>query len=148
MEFSATPFRANLTAGKPIGILGASSVVAEDLTKLLPAEYQPILFSRRNAEGKNTAVAADVSVPCWISVIPIWAIPNYFSLLLARKARRIIAVSSTSRFTKIDSPIKSERLVAAQLSEGERAFQAMGACAWRRVFDPASDCNLRAGAPA
>lgn len=123
MESSAIPLRANLPAGNPIGILGASSVVAEDLTRLLSVEHQPFLFSRRDAEGKKTAAAADVSVPCWISVIPICATPNYFNLFLARKARRIIAVSSTSRFTKIDSPIKSERVVAAQLSEGERAFQ-------------------------
>ncbi len=73
MESSAIPFRAKLTAGKPIGILGASRVVAEDLTRLLSVEYQPLLFSRRDAEGKKPAAAADVSVRCWISVIPIWA---------------------------------------------------------------------------
>jgi hypothetical protein len=28
--------------------------------RLPPAEYQPFLFSRRDAEGKNTAAAADV----------------------------------------------------------------------------------------
>jgi hypothetical protein len=39
--------------GNHIDILGASSVVAEDLTRLLPAEYQPFLFSRRHAEGKK-----------------------------------------------------------------------------------------------
>ena len=106
---------------KPIGIMGATSVVAEYLTQLLAAQYQPLLFSRSIHNGKAT-VADDIMVPIWISVMPIWATPNYFDLFLARGARRIVAVSSTSRFTKAKSPIESERLVAAQLAEGEQAF--------------------------
>ena len=104
----------------PIGIIGASSVVAEYLTQLLPAHYQPLLFSRTAPERQTGTAAA--TVPLWISVMPIWATPNYFDLFLARRARRIVAVSSTSRFTKADSQIESERLIAAQLAEGERAF--------------------------
>jgi hypothetical protein len=121
MEISATHPQADLEVANPIGILGASSVVAEYLTTLLAGHYHPLLFSRSLREGQNKTVAA-ASVPCWISVIPIWATPNYFDLLLARGARRIVAVSSTSRFTKMESPINSERLVAAQLAEGEQVF--------------------------
>jgi nucleoside-diphosphate-sugar epimerase len=105
----------------PIGILGATSVVAEYLGELLAPHYQPVLFSRSIREGQNMTFA-DGRLPFWISTIPIWATPNYFDLFLARGARRIIAVSSTSRFTKTESAIESERLVAAQLAEGERAF--------------------------
>ena len=113
---------------KPIGIVGASSAVAEYLTQVLPAQYQPLLFSRSIRNSKTT-VAADATVPLWISVMPIWAMPNYFDLFLARGARRIVAVSSTSRFTKAESPIASEKLVAAQLAEGEQAFARWaGAC--------------------
>ena len=129
MEISTTRSQEKLGAASPIGILGASSVVARDLTRLLSAEYQPLLFSRGDAERNNTVFADDVSVPFWISVTPIWAIPNYFSLFLARKTLRIIAVSSTSRFTKTDSPIEDERLVAVQLSEGERTFEQ-----WARAY--------------
>ena len=106
---------------KPIGIIGASSIVAEHVTQVLPAHYQPVLFSRRASEGKTAAVA-EGTVPFWISVMPIWATPNYFELFLARGARRIVAISSTSRFTKAESPNESERSVAAQLAEGEQAF--------------------------
>jgi nucleoside-diphosphate-sugar epimerase len=106
---------------KPIGIIGASSIVAEYLTQILPAQYQPLLFSRSAPEGQTTGVA-EATVPLWISVMPIWATPTYFDLFLARGARRIVAVSSTSRFTKAESPLESERLVAGQLAQGEQAF--------------------------
>jgi len=106
---------------KPIGILGATSIVADYLMELLTADYQPLQFSRSIPEDQSTAVVG-ASVPCWISVIPIWATPNYFELFLTRGAHRIIALSSTSRFTKTASPIESERLVATQLAEGEEAF--------------------------
>jgi nucleoside-diphosphate-sugar epimerase len=106
---------------RPIGIIGASSVVAEYLTQVLPAQYQPLLFSRSAPEAQTTGIAG-ATVPLWISVMPIWATPNYFDLFLARGARRVVAVSSTSRFTKAESPIESERVVAAQLAEGEQTF--------------------------
>jgi nucleoside-diphosphate-sugar epimerase len=105
----------------PIGIIGANSMVAEYLTQLLAPKYQPLLFSRSVRESQIAAVAEAI-VPVWISVIPVWAMPNYFDLFLRRGARRVVAVSSTSRFTKADSPIESERSVAAQLAEGEWAF--------------------------
>ncbi len=121
MEIAARRLQGNVLAADRIGIIGASSVVAEYLTQLLPAQYRPLLFSRSTAEDHNTDVAQG-TVPLWISVMPIWATPNYFDLFLARGARRIVAVSSTSRFIKAESPIESERAVAARLAEGEKAF--------------------------
>jgi nucleoside-diphosphate-sugar epimerase len=88
-------------------------VVAEYLTQLLGDQYQPLPFSRSIRNSKTT-IASDATVPLWISVMPIWATPNYFDLFLARGARRIVAVSS--------SAIESERSVAAQLAEGEQTF--------------------------
>ncbi len=76
MEICTTRSQGNLGAASPIGILGASSVVAQDLTRLLSAEHQTVLFSLGDAERKNRLVADDVNVSFWISVIPIWAIPN------------------------------------------------------------------------
>ena len=121
VDISVRHLQENPVTRKPIGIIGASSVVAEYLTQVLPAQYQPLLFSRSASEGQTTGVA-EATVPLWISVMPIWATSNYFGLFLARGARRIVAVSSTSRFTKAESPIESERLVAAQLAEGEQAL--------------------------
>jgi nucleoside-diphosphate-sugar epimerase len=121
VDISVRHLQENSVTRKPLGIIGASSVVAEYLTQVLPAQYQPLLFSRSAPQVQGTSVA-EAAVPLWISVMPIWAAPNYFDLFLARGARRIVAVSSTSRFTKAASPIESERLVAAQLAEGEQAF--------------------------
>lgn len=121
VEISASQPQENPDARKPIGIIGASSVVAEHLKQVLPVQYQALLFSRSALQGQTTGVAED-TVPLWISVMPIWAVPNYFDLFLARGARRIVAVSSTGRFTKAESPIESERLVAAELAAGEQAF--------------------------
>jgi nucleoside-diphosphate-sugar epimerase len=121
MEISTMRSQETPVIRKPIGIVGASSVVADYLTQLLAPKYQSLLFSRSIREGQFAAVTG-ATVPVWISVMPIWATPDYFDLFLRRGARRIVAVSSTSRFTKTESPIKSERLVAAQLAEGERVF--------------------------
>ena len=121
VEISASQPQENPVARKPIGIIGASSVVAEHLKQVLPVHYQPLLFSRSAPQGQTTGVA-EATVPLWISVMPIWAVPNYFGLFSARGARRIVAISSTSRFTKAESPIEDERLVAAQLAEGEQAL--------------------------
>jgi nucleoside-diphosphate-sugar epimerase len=121
VEISARDPQQDPVARKPIGIIGASSVVAEYLTQVLPAQYQPLLFSRSAPQVQSTGVA-ETTVSLWISVMPIWAAPKYFDLFLARGARRIVAVSSTSRFTKAGSPIESEKLVAAQLAEGEQAL--------------------------
>jgi nucleoside-diphosphate-sugar epimerase len=121
VEISARQPQENPVARKPIGIIGAGSVVAEHLKQVLPVQYQPLLFSRSAPQGQTPGVA-EATVPLWINVMPIWATPNYFGLFLARGARRIVAVSSTSRFTKAESPIESERLMAAQLAAGEQAL--------------------------
>ena len=59
------------------------------------------------------------SIPHWIAVCPLWAVPEHFSLLEAAGARRLVALSSTSRFTKRDSAAASERAIAARLAVAE-----------------------------
>ena len=55
----------------------------------------------------------------WISVAPIWVLPDYFGLLEAHGVRRIVTLSSTSRFTKDDSSDPEEQAVARRLAEAE-----------------------------
>jgi nucleoside-diphosphate-sugar epimerase len=55
----------------------------------------------------------------WICVAPIWVLPEHFPLLEASGARRVVALSSTSRFTKVDSGDMAETAVAARLIEAE-----------------------------
>ncbi len=59
------------------------------------------------------------TIPFWICVAPIWILPDYFPLLEAHGARRVIAISSTSSLTKSDSPDHTEVVVARMLSDGE-----------------------------
>jgi nucleoside-diphosphate-sugar epimerase len=60
----------------------------------------------------------------WICAAPIWVLPDYFSLIEASGARRVVALSSTSRFTKIGSGDMAENAVAAKLIESEAQVQA------------------------
>jgi uncharacterized protein YbjT (DUF2867 family) len=63
--------------------------------------------------------AWQASIPHWIAVCPLWAVPEHFPLLEAAGARRFVALSSTSRFTKRDSAAATERAIAARLAAAE-----------------------------
>lgn len=65
-----------------------------------------------------------VMAPYWICVAPIWVLPDYFSLIEASGARRVVALSSTSRFTKVGSGDAAENAVAAKLIDSEARVQA------------------------
>lgn len=49
----------------------------------------------------------------------MWVLPEYFSFLESCGARRVIALSSTSRFTKVGSSDVAEQGVAARLADAE-----------------------------
>lgn len=128
----------------PMGVLGATSLVGECLLPLLTqAGWRVAAFSRRQigqvAEGvewrclSNAAfpsppdpetLPAARRLPLWICVAPIWVLPEHFALLSAHGARRVVALSSTSRFTKDDSSDQQERAVAHRLAEAEARLQA------------------------
>ena len=55
---------------------------------------------------------------------PIWVLPEYFSLIEASAARRVVALSSTSRFTKVGSGDTAENDIAAKLIDAEARVQA------------------------
>lgn len=61
----------------------------------------------------------DSVTPHWICVAPIWVLPDYFDLLEAQGAQRVVVLSSTSRFTKDGSADPEEQAVALQLAEAE-----------------------------
>ena len=115
-----------------VGVLGASSLVGECLLPMLSkAGWRVVAFSRRAAESgfgvewrqlPFTEVAAEISH--WICVAPIWVLPDYFALIEAAGARRIVVLSSTSRFTKVGSGDTAEQATAAKLIDGEARLQA------------------------
>jgi nucleoside-diphosphate-sugar epimerase len=59
----------------------------------------------------------------WICVASIWILPDYFPMLKKYGTRRIIALSSTSRFTKHDSADSEEKITALKLTDAEDRLQ-------------------------
>jgi nucleoside-diphosphate-sugar epimerase len=160
-------------------LLGATSLIGRFLTpRLADSGFQTVAVSRAPPAGHERDVyqkAADglqgvAGVLQWahgdltapdtlpalppadviISLSPIWLLPPALPKLLATGARRLIAFSSTSRVTKIQSPIEAERRVAMRLAEGEdqtlRQCAALGvACTLLRptlIYAEGQDRNI------
>lgn len=127
-----------------VGVIGAASLVGESLLPLLAhADWQVTAFSRRafNRVGDDVVwrqinpassplaspLAEEAYIPNWICIAPIWTLPNYFSLLEGYGARRVVALSSTSRFSKRKSSDPDERALAHRLDDAEAKL-----CAWAK----------------
>lgn len=120
-----------------VGLLGATSLVGECLLRqFIQSHCHITAFSRRSVtqihpqitwQQFNTInlrkVGVEKKIPVWLCVAPIWVLPEYFDLLLAYGVRRIVVLSSTSRFTKSASFNGSEREIAFQLIKGEELVQ-------------------------
>jgi len=125
-----------------VGLLGATSLMGECLLKqLLENDWHITAFSRhpitqshpqitwQQLDTKNQLRISTkkINISVWLCVAPIWILPEYFDLLLAYGARRIVVLSSTSRFTKNTSSDPSERKIAQQLIKGEEFLQTWAA---------------------
>lgn len=122
---------------KRIGILGATSLVGECLLhQLSQDQWQITAFSRQqvhqnhpritwqqlnDAHPKHDSVPNNITL--WISAAPIWTLPEHFPLLLALNVRRIVVLSSTSRFSKADSSDPEEQIIAQQLASAESVIE-------------------------
>lgn len=120
------------------GVFGATSLVGRCLlTQAEETGLKVIAFSRQNVirtlspfiewrhpPALNTGDAIfDHPVKYWICLAPIWVLGEYFHAIEASGAKRVIALSSTSRFTKLDSDNKSENETVQRLIEGESALE-------------------------
>lgn len=80
----------------------------------------------RLLEGGNCDLAATPAakggITHWVCLAPIWVLPDYFSMLTAYQARRVVALSSTSIFTKKTSSDPAEQNTADKLRDGEQRF--------------------------
>jgi len=120
-----------------VGILGATSFVGECLfPSLLENRWHILAFSRRSVARKDPRVVwcnpnspsaitalADKNIEHWICVAPIGVIPEYFDWMASLGAKRVVALSSTSRFTKKTSSDLSEQAAARRLVDGESQLQ-------------------------
>jgi nucleoside-diphosphate-sugar epimerase len=117
-----------------VGLLGATSFVGEQLITLLRRDDVPVEAFSRKPQTKATfgltwhhlADGSDnhtVRIDNWLCTAPIWMLKEHYPLLEASGARRIVALSSTSRFSKTTSSDKAEKALAARLLQGEEELQ-------------------------
>lgn len=128
-----------------VGVLGAASLVGESLLPVLAgAGWRVVAYSRRMVDragdgrvlwrrlaGESASpvppAGEDGAIPFWICLAPLWVLPDYLPLIEAAGARRIVVLSSTSRFTKVGSGDTAEQANAAQLIADEARVQAWAA---------------------
>jgi len=119
-----------------IGVIGVGNFVGKSIiSALLASEKSVVAFSRDVKDRKKQdglvwvewreggGQLPQISTTQCISVVPIWILPLYFPTLENLGVRRIVALSSTSRFTKVNSSNVVENNLAKQLVEGEEALK-------------------------
>ncbi len=112
-------------------MLGATSLIGA----FMPARLSPLVGVGRGEAGPEGYrwVRADLAAPdlatppaeTVVSLSPIWLLPTALPSLMRGGMRRLVAFSSTSRWTKAASPDAGERAVAARLAEGEEAVRTL-----------------------
>jgi nucleoside-diphosphate-sugar epimerase len=147
------------TLKAPVLVLGATSLIGRWLMSALEqAGLDTIALSRTQSAGGAQWIAGDLKDPGLVlppiatvfSLSPIWLLPDALPALNAAGMTRVVAFSSTSRFTKESSPDASERAVAKALSDAEGAVEgwcAANGVAWTilrptLIYDEGRDGNV------
>jgi nucleoside-diphosphate-sugar epimerase len=124
-----------------VGLLGARGLVGECVSSLLVQAGQEVYAFSRNVDKSKVQdgvnwMPLSLSLPTthqkthqitlanWLCVAPIWILPDHFKMLEAYGVRRIIALSSTSRFTKDDSSDPEDQATASRLADAEQRVEA------------------------
>lgn len=147
----------------PLLVLGATSLVGRPLLVRLAEAGRPAFALSRAAREPADAVTwvrGDLGEPDWtaalppveqaLSLSPVWLLPQAVPALADAGVRRLVAFSSTSRFTKAASPVAAEREVADRLARSED--ETISLCerrgvAWAilrptLIYDPGRDANV------
>jgi SAM-dependent methyltransferase len=104
---------------------------------LAESGHRVTAFSRRRMvlpgdrmQWRQLSVHTPVREPIshWISLVPIWVLPEYGDWIKSHGATRLVALSSTSCLVKQDSTDPGEREVARELLRGESFL-----CAWGKA---------------
>jgi nucleoside-diphosphate-sugar epimerase len=120
---------------KRVGLIGAASFVGERLVPLLKQDgYQVTTFSRQGDNGTVALRKASAEVvgiiEDWVCLSPVWTVSEHFELFTKYGVKRLVALSSTSRFSKISSAASKDRELASCLIKGEE-----------QVLEWAAACN-------
>ncbi|KKA06077.1 epimerase [Pseudomonas ogarae] len=114
-----------------IGILGGSSLLGEHALPLLAQTGLPTSAFTRSlpkvpCPGVTWRNADDwhgLTLDTFLSFAPIWVLPDYLERLASTHVKRVIVLSSTSRFSKQASPDARERDVAQRLIRAEEQLK-------------------------
>lgn len=117
-----------------VGLLGATSLVGVRLAPLLSADGAEVhAFSRIPQVSEHSQLIWHQNsitdskdndhIEDWFCLAPIWVLREHFSLLESSGARHVVALSSTSRFTKNESSEEAEKAIASRLTEGEERLK-------------------------
>lgn len=126
---------------RTVAVIGASSMVGSALlpmlvqsgnhvigysrkTQILPTDVQEGVEWREIALLTNGTTQAGIQD--WIWLAPIKVLPQFLPLLQQAGARRVVAVSTTSRYTKLTSSSEAEREYVAELIAAEESLQQWG----------------------
>lgn len=133
---------------RSVGVIGATSLVGRCLLPILvESGWRVVAFTRKKFQKNaplnhsdhitwqslkdrtniktSSCFQADCTIEYWVYAGPIWTFAEYSSMLLTYRAKRVVAVSSTSRFTKPGSSNESDQAMARKLDLGESFF-----CGW------------------
>ncbi|WP_332846034.1 NAD-dependent epimerase/dehydratase family protein [Pseudomonas lactucae] len=121
----------NERPGLRIGIFGASSFLGERTLPLLASiGHSTSAFSRALPKvpcpGVNWRQSDDwhgLALDTFVSFAPIWVLPAYLERLAGTSVKRVVVLSSTSRFAKQASPDARERALAQRLIDAEEAIE-------------------------
>lgn len=118
-----------MDGGDQLLVLGATSLVGRRLLPRLAACGAAVSALSRDpppddgvrwVRGSLADPALDLPRAGTVfSLMPLWLLPEALPRLAAGGMTRLVAFSSTSRFTKLDSPEASERAVARALADAE-----------------------------
>lgn len=129
-----------MTDARAVAVLGATSFVGQFLLDVLRAAGRPVLAVSRAPRADVVGAvrwlkAADllVQVPQvaeWVSLMPIEAVTGYLPVFEQAGVRRLVALSTTSVFTKGNSPDARERAAIERIRAVEE-----GLMEWARGAD-------------
>ena len=147
-----------------VGVLGATSLVGRPLLDALVAASWRIVACSRGAPAVAVAPTPGISwlqpgdptaldsgaIRRWITLCPLWVVPDHFAWLESLGIRSLVALSSTSLITKRASSDPVERAVAARLVAAESsvaqwaADRGVDVCVLRptMIYDGVTDGNI------
>lgn len=137
-----------------VGVIGATSQVGDCLLELLVRSGREVVAFSRGGPYEGAPKAAGMSwrklaapganpdrpsenkdnvdrdiligkrIENWVCLAPMAALPDYLPMLAAHGARRVVALSTTGRFTKSASSDPAERAMVQRLVEAEERLAA------------------------